>query len=154
MPSGVLRERHDVEGTHDGTAHGLLDDAVVREHVGLAFRSGGAVAPHGGKDEWLHAARDPVLRDRSGDGRDVGDAAAAHSDRDARPGLEIRAEARPAHFELYGGGDIGEPAVGKILANDEDARKLHIGIIAGGMLVRHPRWGEGRGWGRAARNAV
>src|SRR5882672_10334837 len=42
--------RYNIERTNHRTAHGGLDDAVVRQNVGLPFRGGGAVAAHAGKD--------------------------------------------------------------------------------------------------------
>ena len=69
------------------------------------------------------------MGDRARYGRDVRDAAAAHSDRDTRTRLEMRSKARLAHLTLYGGGDIGQLAIGEILADKEHAGKLHIRII-------------------------
>ena len=57
------------------------------------------------------------------------DAAAADADGDARPGLQPRGEAGGGELLLHFGGDIGNAAVGKVLADEEKAGKLHDPFI-------------------------
>ena len=92
MPSAVLPSDTTSSELRTGTAHGRFVDAVMRQHIGLAFRGSRAVAAHGGKDEWPRALRFPIVHRRSHDGGDIGDAAAAYSERYPRAGLEARAE--------------------------------------------------------------
>ena len=61
MPSGVRAQRNHFELADDGAAHRCFGNAVMRQHVGLAFGGGGAVAAHRGKDERLHALLFPEL---------------------------------------------------------------------------------------------
>ena len=125
MPSGVLRQRHHVERAHDGAAHGRRDDSVMREHIGLAFRGRRAVAAHG----------------RENKGRMPRDFQYSATERTmvamlAMPRLPtpmamrdpgFRFAPKPAgSFRVARGGDIGKPAIGKVLADEEDAGELHI----------------------------
>jgi hypothetical protein len=64
----------------------------MRQDVGLTFRGSRAVAAHGGKEERLRALRFPKVHYGPNNGRDIRDAAAAHSKRHARSGLDTRAE--------------------------------------------------------------
>jgi hypothetical protein len=91
---GRVAERDHFERAAHRAAHGFFDDAVVREHVRLAFGRGRAVASHGREDERVHAAVFPEPDHRLHDGGDVGDAAAADSDGDARAGEGFRRNRR------------------------------------------------------------
>jgi hypothetical protein len=75
------------------------------------------MAAHRGKNERLHAARNPVPRDRSRHRGDIRNAPAAHSDGYSRAGLQIRAEICTRHFVFHGTRDIGQLTIGEILAN-------------------------------------
>jgi hypothetical protein len=119
-----LAERHDLERAAHRAADGLLDDAVMRQHVGLAFRGGGAVAAHGREDEGMHALRFPIFGGGAGDGGDIGDAAAAYADGYARSGLEARGESGIVKLALDFGGDIGNAAVGKVLTHEQKGGEI------------------------------
>ena len=53
IPSGVLPSGTTSSELTTGQPMVGFDDAVMREHVGLAFGGRGAVAAHGGKEERL-----------------------------------------------------------------------------------------------------
>ena len=56
-------------------------------------------------------------------------AAAAHADGDARPGLQAPGESAGGELCAHCGGDIDDLAIGKLLANYEQAGKLHDAFI-------------------------
>ena len=89
---GGPAERNHVERADHGAAHGLRDDAVMRQDIGLAFGGRRAVAAHGGKQKRLRALRFPKVDHRAHNGGDVADAPAAHANGDARSGLPTRDE--------------------------------------------------------------
>ena len=80
---GRSAEGDDVEGTDDRDAHGGFVDAIVSEHVGLAFGSGGAVATHDWDDKGLGAVFFPEIDNSLCDAGDVGDAPAADANSNA-----------------------------------------------------------------------
>ena len=97
----------------------------MRQHVGLTFGGGGAVAAHGREDEGMHALRFPEFGGGARDGGDIGDAAAAYADGDARAGFKPRGESGVVELPLDFGGHIGDAAVGKVLTHEEKTGKLH-----------------------------
>src|SRR5262249_33420850 len=109
--------------------HGLFDDAVMREDIGLPFRRGRAVAAHRRKDEWPHTLRAPVVGDCARDGGDVCNAPAAHSDGNARAGLQAGSKCCRGKLSLNGARDTVHTAVGKVLADQEQAGIRHGSII-------------------------
>ena len=125
-----LAQRHDVERAAHRATDGLLDDAVVRQHVGLAFRGGRAMAAHGRKDEGAHALRLKILDGRARDGGDVRDATAAYADGHARSGLETRGEAGIVKLPLDFGSHIRDAAVGETLTHEEQAGEWHGFMVA------------------------
>ena len=68
MPSAVLPSETTSSWLTTGHPIGRFIDAVMREHVGLAFRGGGSVAAHGRKDERLRSLALPVIDNRLHDG--------------------------------------------------------------------------------------
>jgi hypothetical protein len=56
-------------------------------------------------------------------------ATAAHSDGNARSGLQPRSESTGGKLCAHSAGDIDNPAIGELLANHEQAGKLHDGSI-------------------------
>ena len=111
-------------------------NAVVRQHVGLAFGGGGAVAAHGGKDERRAALRFPVVHGRAHDGRDIRDAAAADADGDAGAGLDARSELAGCSA---GAGlrprTSRNGAIGEVLADGEHPGKSHVLRIQPGAPI-------------------
>ena len=97
----------------------------MRQNVGLALGRGGAVAAHGGKQEGPRAFGFPEVDRRPHDGGDVADAPAAHANRDARPGLQPTAERRTGQFLTDRPANIAQAAIGKVLANQQKAGKVH-----------------------------
>ena len=79
----------------------------------------------------------PVLHHAAHDGGDVVDAAAADADGDARAGLQRAAKPEAASCFLHFGGDIGDAAVGKLLASNNKAGKLHDRSILAGNTSIH-----------------
>jgi hypothetical protein len=67
----------------------------------------------------------PVLDRAPDNGGDVGDAAAAHADRNAGAGSRPRRE--PASFQLLPGfgTDVSQPAIREMLSNEEQAVRQH-----------------------------
>ena len=61
MPSGVVPSETTSSWLTIGHPIVCFDDAVMRQHVGLAFGGGGAVAAHRREDERAHALRFPVI---------------------------------------------------------------------------------------------
>src|ERR1022692_2422646 len=110
-------EGHDVERAAHRAADGFFDDAVMREHVRLAFSGGGAVTAHGREDEGVHALRFPILGGGARDGSDIGDAAAAHADGQGGSGCEALGKSGVVKLPLDFGGHIGNTAVGKVLTH-------------------------------------
>ena len=132
MPCGVLPSGTTSSELSTGQPMVCFDDAVVRQHVGLSLRGGGAVTAHGRKDERMHALRFPELRGGARNRRDIGDAAAAYADGDARAGLEARGESGRMKLALDFGGNIRDAAVGKVLAYHKKAGKLHNFYVSKG----------------------
>ena len=108
---------NDIQRADDRATHRLVDDSVVGQHIGLTFRGGGPMAAHRRKDERSHPRRFPVFDDGSCDRGDVGNAPAAHSDRDTGGGFQPRRKWRlrklPAHF----GRNVADRAIREILAH-------------------------------------
>ena len=76
-----------------------------------------AVTSHGGEDKRQAALRFPVLDDGAGDGGDISDAAAADSQRYARPGFQSGTELRGVELAPHLARDIANPAIRKFLTN-------------------------------------
>src|ERR1022692_854142 len=126
---GGFAQGHHFQLADDGAAHGGFADSVAGQHLGLAGRIGRAVAAHGREDQRPHALLFPILNHVVDDGGDVVDTAAAHADGDARTGLQAAAETAGGELRAHTGGDIGDLAIGKLLANYEKAGKLHDWFI-------------------------
>ncbi len=124
-----LAERHHFQLADERAAHAGFGDPIARQHLSLAGRIRRAVTSHGREDHGLHALLLPVLNRAVHDGGDVVYAAAAYADRDARAGLQPRGESSGGKLCAHGAGDIDDPAIRKLLANDEEAGKLHDGFI-------------------------
>ncbi len=113
---GGLAERNHIQRADNGAPHGGLVNAVLGQDVGLALGGGGAVTSHGREDERLAALRFPILHHRAGDVRDVGDAAAADTDSDARSGLDARSKLRTCELPFNFARDVRDRAVREFLA--------------------------------------
>lgn len=108
----------------------------MREHIGLAFRGSGAVAAHRWKNERLRALRFPEVDDGSHDSRDVRDASATHTERDARPRLDARTESGCLQFAPNRIADVGNFVIRKMLANGNQPGKLHVFRIRASVAAR------------------
>ena len=122
-----LAERYDVGATDDGAAHGLFGNPETSEDVRLSLGRRRTMTSHRGENKWRHPVVAPVLHDALDDGRDVGDAAAADADRHAGAGPKPRREAAVLELAARLCTDIGQAAVRKILANEEQAGRKHQG---------------------------
>jgi len=96
------------------------------------------VTPHRGEEERAHAQLLPVPDDVVHDGRDIVNAAAADADRNPRSGLQLRGKGTSAKLLAHFGSNIGNAAIGKVLAKNEQAGELHDGPILTGYGIRFP----------------
>ncbi len=96
----------------------------MSEDAGLAFGGRGTVAAHGGEDEGGESAGFEKIHDGADDGGDIGDPAAADSDRDSRARSEIRGKRR--ELADHSSRDVFEAAIREVLADGEHPGKGHI----------------------------
>jgi hypothetical protein len=122
---GSLAQRHHVEMAHQGASHGRLGDVVVRQHFGLPFRAGRAVATHRRENKRAHALVLPIPHHAAHDGGDVMDAPAADADSDSGPGRHTGGKAGRDELLFNFGRNIENAAVGKFLAGNQQAGKSH-----------------------------
>ena len=106
-------------------------DAVMCEDVSLAFGSRRSVAPHGGKHEGFRPAALPVLDHAFDNGGDIGNAPAADADCNPRARFQIRSKTRRLKLPPGLAADILERAIGEVLPDKQERRKIHDRIISG-----------------------
>ena len=130
-PAGDAVQGRAVFDRLHGRAHrradGRLGHAQMGQHARLAFGAGAAVAAHRRHDEGLEAAL-LQMPDRSRhDLRDVGDAAAADRDRDARSAPQVLEAARAGERLVDRGGKVGDRLPGRVLEADaQHRRQRHV----------------------------
>src|SRR3569833_2476557 len=105
--------------------HRFGRDAIVRQHIGLALRRRGPMAPHRGKKERNEPARFPVIHHRANNKVDVADPAASNADRDRGSRGKSCPEIRRAQFALHFTGNIFEAPVFKLLTDKKLTREFH-----------------------------
>ncbi len=123
---GRFADGDDFEGTDDRDAHGGFVDAVVGEHVRLAFGSGCAVAAHRGNNEGLRALLFPEVDGGFGDAGNVGNAAAADTDGDACAFGDVHGDVGRRQFLADVIFDVGNGAVGERLFGVDEPGKVHV----------------------------
>jgi hypothetical protein len=77
----------------------------------------------------MHPLRLPIIDDIPDDGGNIMDTPAADADGDMRARLQARSEFGGAQLLTDGGGYIGDLAIGKFLANQQETRELHNELI-------------------------
>ncbi|MNC32929.1 hypothetical protein D3C75_813080 [compost metagenome] len=112
-------------GTH-GNTHGFLIDAQMVQHFLLAFRCSAAVAAHTGDDERMGACVFDGIHRGPGNGRNVGDAAAAHRYGNLLARLDGVQGAGLFQLLLECGNGIGKLGIVKTLADAHNPRNRNI----------------------------
>ena len=136
MPSGVRPVETTSSELTTGQLHGGFVNAIVRQHIGLAFGGCAAVAAHGGEDERAGALRFPVIHGRARDGRDIRNAPAADADRDSGPGVHARSELARGQLAQNFAANVGNGAIGKVLADGKHPRRhTGTGMFSGYLLA-------------------
>ena len=139
-----LAQLHHFHLRLDRAADIALGDAVVLQHLALAFGRGAAVAAHGGEDEGLGAEGLELGHHLLHALGDVGDAAAAHTERNGHAGLHGAAHLGPLELLHYRLADVVDPGGFEFLpdmdhAGQRDiqpARNVHFDAIADHVLLR------------------